>query len=129
MTIPARSEGEALIRRWMDGGDHSLLAEDVSWRVSPGYPVPHTEWKGRDEVARQFFPTLRLHFPHWRIVVDSFQPLADGRLLAAGAYEARDAAGRSGRVPFFHVWSVRDGQIAGVDAVADFGVFARMVQG
>ncbi|SHJ56667.1 Ketosteroid isomerase-related protein [Roseomonas rosea] len=120
---------EALIRRWMEGGDHSLLAEDVSWRVSPGYPVPRTEWRGRAEVEARFFPHLRRHFPHWRIMVEAFVPLADGRLLASGAYEARDAAGREGRVPFLHVWTVRGGLIAGVEAVADFGAFTRMVQG
>ncbi|MBP0446775.1 nuclear transport factor 2 family protein [Roseomonas sp. SSH11] len=123
------TEAEALIRRWMEGGDHSLLAADVSWRVSPGYPVPRTEWRGRDEVSGQFFPALRRHFPHWRIAVDSFVPLADGRLLASGAYDARHASGRTGTVPFLHVWTVRDGLIAGVEAVADFGAFAHVAQG
>jgi len=116
--------GEALIRRWMESGDHSLLAEDVSWRVSPGYPVPRTEWRGRAEVEGEFFPTLRRSFPHWRIVVDAFVLLSDGRILASGAYDARDSTGRDGRVPFLHVWSVRDGVIAGVEAVADFAAFA-----
>jgi hypothetical protein len=123
------TEAETLIRRWMESGDHALLAEDVSWRVSPGYPVPRTRWRGRAEVEGEFFPTLRRHFPHWRIVVEGFTPLADGRLLASGAYDARDAAGRTGRVPFLHLWTVRDGSIAGVEAVADFGEFAPLVQG
>ena len=128
--MTAGEEGaEALIRRWMGSGDHSLLAEDVSWRVSPGYPVPRTEWRGRAEVENEFFPTLRRHFPHWRIAVEGFAPLADGRLLASGAYDARDASGRAGRVPFLHVWTVRDGAIAAVEAVADFGAFAPLVQG
>jgi len=108
----------------MEGGDHRLLAADVDWRVSPGYPVPRTEWRGRAEVAEVFFPALRRHFPGWAIAVQSFAPLADGRLLAQGAYEARDHAGRTGRVPFLHLWTVRDGAIAAVQAVADFGVFA-----
>jgi len=120
------TDAESLVRRWMDTGDHTLLAEDVSWRVSPGYPVPRTEWHGRAEVSEQFFPTLRRHFPHWRIAVESFAPLADGRLLASGAYDARDSAGRSGQVPFLHVWTVRGGAIAGVEAVADFGAFAAL---
>jgi ketosteroid isomerase-like protein len=115
-----------LVRRWMECGDHSLLAEDVSWRVSPGYPVPRTEWRGRAEVEMQFFPALRRHFPHWKIRVESFVPLADGRLLARGAYDARDAAGREGTVPFLHIWTVRDGSIVPVEAVADFGAFARV---
>ena len=115
---------EALVRRWMESGDHALLAEDVRWRVSPGYPVPRTEWRGRAEVAEVFFPTLRRCFPHWKIVVDAFVPLVDGRLLASGAYDARDAKGRTGAVPFLHVWTVRDDAIAGVEAVADFGAFA-----
>ncbi len=117
-------EAEALIRRWMASGDHRLLAEDVDWRVSPGYPVPRTAWRGRDAVAGAFFPALRRHFPGWTIAVESFAPLADGRLLARGAYEARDAAGRTGQVPFLHLWTVRDGAIAAVEAVADFGAFA-----
>ncbi|WP_458093711.1 nuclear transport factor 2 family protein [Roseomonas sp. WA12] len=123
------TEAEALIRRWMESGNHSLLAEDVSWRVSPGYPVPRTEWRGRAAVEGEFFPTLRRHFPHWRIAVECFTPLADGRLLASGAYDARDAAGRTGRAPFLHIWTVRGGAIAGVEAVADFGEFAPLVQG
>ncbi|MBI0534590.1 nuclear transport factor 2 family protein [Roseomonas sp. KE2513] len=118
------TEAERLVRRWMESGDHSLLAEDVRWRVSPGYPVPHRDWHGRAAVANGFFPTLRRRFPHWRIAVESFSPLADGRLLASGAYDARDAGGRSGQVPFLHVWTVRDGTIAGVEAVADFAAFA-----
>ena len=118
------TEAEQLVRRWMESGDHALLAEDVRWRVSPGYPVPRTDWRGRAEVAEVFFPTLRRCFPHWRIAVDSFAPLADGRLLANGAYDARDAKGRTGQVPFLHVWTVGDGAIAGVEAVADFGAFA-----
>ena len=118
------TEAERLVRRWMESGDHGLLAEDVHWRVSPGYPVPRTEWRGRQEVAEVFFPTLRRHFPHWRIVVDGFAPLADGRLLASGAYDARDAAGHTGQVPFLHVWTLLGGAIAGVEAVADFSAFA-----
>ncbi|WP_338663820.1 nuclear transport factor 2 family protein [Pararoseomonas sp. SCSIO 73927] len=120
---------EALVRRWMESGDHSILADDVLWRVSPGYPVPRTEWHGRAEVENSFFPTLRRHFPHWKIAVESFTPLADGRLLARGSYDARDAAGREGRVPFLHVWSVTDGRIIGVEAVADFGAFAHVARG
>jgi ketosteroid isomerase-like protein len=117
------TSGEALIRRWIECGDHSLLAENVSWRVSPGYPVPRTEWRGRTEVAGSFFPTLRRHFPHWRIVVESFTPLADGRLLASGFYDACDATGRTGRVPFLHIWAVTGDSITGVEAVADFAAF------
>ena len=123
------TDAEALIRRWMEGGDHSLLAEDVSWRVSPGYPVPRTEWRGRAEVEETFFPTLRRHFPHWKIAVEAFTPLSDGRLLASGAYDARDASGRTGRVPFLHVWSVAGDRITGVEAVADFGAFAHVARG
>jgi ketosteroid isomerase-like protein len=120
----AAEQGEALIRRWMESGDHSLLAEDIAWRVSPGYPVPRREWRGRAEVEGTFFPALRRHFPQWRIAVDSFTPLADGRLLAIGACDARDSAGRTGRIPFLHVWTLGDGTIVGVEAVADFAAFA-----
>ena len=118
------TDAEALLRRWLESGDHSLLAENVLWRVSPGYPVPRGEWHGRAAVEGEFFPILRQHFPHWRIAVDTIAPLADGRLLASGAYDARDVAGRTGRVPFLHVWTLRDGAIAAVEAVADFAAFA-----
>ena len=116
---------EALIRRWMASGDHALLAEEIAWVVSPGYPVPRTRWRGRAEVEGEFFPTLRRHFPVWRIQVDGFAPLLDGRLLARGAYDAVDAGGRAGVVPFLHIWSATEQAITGVEAVADFAAFAR----
>lgn len=118
------AEAEALLRRWMGGAGHALLADDVDWLVSPGYPVPRRRWRGRAEVEGEFFPVLRRHFPVWRIVPAGFAPLADGRLLGRGHYDAVDAAGRVGSVPFLHLWRVAEGRIAAVEAVADFAEFA-----
>ena len=115
---------EALLRRWMDSGDHALLADDLDWRVSPGYPVPRQRWRGRVEVESVFFPTLRQTFPVWRLCPAGFAPLADGRLLAHGHYDAEDRRGRRGTVPFLHVWTVGNDRILGVEAVADFAAFA-----
>ncbi|UFN51173.1 nuclear transport factor 2 family protein [Roseomonas sp. OT10] len=118
------SPAEALLRRWMDSGDHGLLAGDVVWEVSPGYPVPRTSWRGRAEVEGVFFPTLRRTFPVWRIRPSAFAPLADGRLVVTGHYEAGHADGREGQVPFQHLWTIAGDRIAAVEAVADFAAFA-----
>ena len=123
MTLDPIAPAAALIRRWMKSGDHALLAEEVAWVVSPGYPVPRTAWRGRAEVEGTFFPTLRRTFPVWRIRPAGFAPLLDGRVVVTGHYEACHADGREGIVPFLHLWSVDGDRIAGVEAVADFAAF------
>jgi ketosteroid isomerase-like protein len=112
--------GQALetMQRWFAKPDHAMYADDIDWYV-PGYPVPHDRYRGRSAVADEYFPALRKHYSAWRIEADEFLEAGD-RVTVVGRYYGTTTAGTDVVIPFLHVWTVRDGKIAAVIAIAAF---------
>lgn len=110
-----------VMRRWFSPQrTPELLAETVVWRLSAGYPVPHRAWVGRDTILKDFLPCLRAQFASWGAVVANMIEAEGGRIVTLGHYEGSMTDGRAVKIPFLHVWTVQDGQITALDAVADW---------
>jgi len=60
------------LQSWFSSADVKLLAEDVVWKVSQGYPVSHHQYSSRNEVFEKFFPELGAHFSEWRAEPETF---------------------------------------------------------
>lgn len=117
--------GQALeiMRQWFAKPDAALYADDIDWYV-PGYPVPHERYRGRTAVAEEFFPAMRAHFSVWRAEADEFIEAGE-RVTVIGRYLGTTKGGADLVLPFLHVWTVRNGKIAGVIAATDTAQFAR----
>ena len=109
------------VRRWFSPErEPGLLAEDVVWALSPGYPAPRHEWVGRAAVLGEFLPQLRARFASWGAVVSDMIEAEGGRVITLGHYRGTLHDGRPVRIPFLHVWTVAEGRIVRLDAVADW---------
>lgn len=110
-----------VMRRWFSPQrSPELLDEEVVWRLSAGYPMPRREWVGRETILGEFLPQLRAQFSAWGAVVSVMLEAEGGRVVTHGHYEGATKDGRTVRIPFLHVWTVYDGRIKALDAVADW---------
>jgi len=122
--------GQALdvIKLWFSKPpDSSLYADDIDWYV-PSYPVPKERYSGRAAVTEDFFPAMRANFSAWRAEATEFIEAGD-RVTVVGRYLGTTTGGKDVVIPFLHVWTVRDGKIAGVNAAADTAQFDRNLPG
>lgn len=111
-----------IMRRWFSPQrTPDLLAPDVVWRLSAGYPMPKHEWSGRDTILAEFLPQLRAQFQSWGAVVAQMIEADGGRVITLGHYKGTRLTGGDVAIPFLHVWTVADGRITALDAVADWG--------
>lgn len=111
---------DAMQLRFSPGRTPDLLAEDVIWRLSGGYPMPRTEWVGREAILGEFLPRLRAQFTAWSAALSTMFEAEGGRVVTPGQYRGTMKDGREVAIPFLHVWTVRDGRIVALDAVADW---------
>lgn len=111
-----------VMRRWFSPQrTPDLLAEDVVWRLSAGYPAPKHHWTGRNAVLEEFLPLLRAQFSSWGAVMSNLIEAEGGRVIATGEYCGTTPDGRAVAIPFLHIWVVAEGRIVSLDAVADWG--------
>ena len=115
------SSALAVVQKWFDTLDKSLLSETLEWNV-PGYPVPKVQYIGRDDVLSHFFSDLASHFAAWDFKTTAVLPCKDGKHVAVqGAYlPTTKKSGTKIRIPFVHIWKVEEGVIVKVDACAAF---------
>ena len=112
------------LQKWFGLVDPNLLAEDVVWKVSSGYPVSQSEYHSRKEVFEKFFPELSAHFSKWGAKPETFiealnQVVVKGKYV--GCLKHSDIPIE---VDFIHIWTVHDGIITEVISVADTAQFA-----
>ena len=113
------------LQQWFSSGDASLLAENIKWKVSLGYPVPRQEYTSREEVFEQFFPELTSHFSEWKADPELFLESGD-HVTVKGRYLGRiKRSDKLIEVDFIHIWTVHEGIIIEVTAVADTAQFAQ----
>lgn len=113
------------LQRWFSSVDANLLAEDVVWRVSQGYPVSQHQYGSRKEVFEKFFPELSSHFSEWKAEPETFIESGD-KVTVKGRYVGRIKQSDAPiEVDFIHIWTVQDGVITEVVSVADTAQFAK----
>ncbi|MDJ0592738.1 MAG: nuclear transport factor 2 family protein [Pleurocapsa sp. MO_226.B13] len=113
-----------IVQKWFGSIDENLLAEDIIWKVSKGYPVSQTHYSSRQEVIKKFFPELLAHFSKWGAETEVFIE-ADNKVVVKGRYVGLIKQSDTPiEVDFIHIWTVRDGVIKEVESVADTAQFA-----
>lgn len=133
-TVPAAD----VVRRWYDligsGGGMSapeVVADDARWQLMDGFPAGGV-WHGRAAVFERYTPLLMQSFEDIRAVPDMVRPFADSEseVVAFGHYRGRTrSSGARFEIPFAHVWSVRNGKIAGLRQYTDTLLVAQAVAG
>ena len=113
------------LQKWFSSVDPNLLAEDVVWKVSSGYPVSRSQYHSRKEVFEKFFPELSAHFSKWGAEPETFIE-TDDKVVVKGRYVGRlKQSNMPIEVDFIHIWTIRDGIITEVTSVADTAQFAK----
>ncbi len=107
-----------IIRRWYERPGPEYLSPDISWTLVKGFPVDGT-FHGPREVFDAWWPQLMDKFSEWKPVATQLLPSGDS-VIGIGYYEgvAKGTAIRF-RASFAHVWTLRDGKIAGMYHCAD----------
>lgn len=111
------------LQKWFSSGDANLLAEDIVWEVSQGYPVSQSHYSSRKEVFEKFFPELRSHFSEWGAEPETFIEAGD-KVIVKGRYVGRIKQSNAPiAVDFIHIWTVQDETITEAVSVADTAQF------
>ncbi|MCG7210125.1 nuclear transport factor 2 family protein [Streptomyces arenae] len=94
------------------------VASDIVWDITPGFPGGGV-YQGWDSVARDFFGPMRPNFEALGSVPEQYFTDGDGHVFVLGQYHPETKAGNKADVRFIHLWTIRDGKIAGLVQAAD----------
>jgi uncharacterized protein len=96
----------------------SILAPELSWRQTPGWPEAD-EFRTPDEIVSGVFERLGAQWDGFKGVPEEF--LTDGeKVVVLGRYSGTSkATGRSFEAPFVHVFTVRGDVIVDMQQYAD----------
>jgi ketosteroid isomerase-like protein len=99
-------------------GLRSIMAPELSWRQTPGWPEAG-HFRTPDEVLAGVFGRLHEQWDGFKGVPAEF--LVDGdKVVVLGTYSATSRqTGRSFEAPFAHVFRVSDGAIVDMQQYAD----------
>ncbi|NEU72296.1 hypothetical protein PI95_006840 [Hassallia byssoidea VB512170] len=113
------------LQKWFSTIDANLLAEDIVWTVSPGYPVSQSQYSSRQEVFEHFLSELTAHFSQWAAKPEQLIE-AGNQVIVKGRYVGQvKHSNLPIEVEFIHIWTVQDGIITEVVSVADTAQFVR----
>ncbi|MGW3981909.1 nuclear transport factor 2 family protein [Streptomyces mirabilis] len=113
----------ALARRLYDSkGDpavsQEVMAPDIIWDVTPGFPNGGV-YNGLDSVGGDFFRRVFEVFESFYAEGEQFFEDADNHVFVLGHYRGVSKKGKTAKVRFIHLWTVRDGKLAHMQQAAD----------
>jgi len=84
--------------------------ENIEWTEAEGFPYGGT-YTGASAILENVFVKLATEWENFAAVPDEFLDAGD-KVVVLGTYSGRyNATGKSMKVPFAHVWTLRDGKI------------------
>ena len=105
---------ENLYRSFAAGDVPAVLnsfAEDIEWTEAEGFPYGGV-YRGGGEILENVFMKIATEWEGFSVVPDEFLDAGDA-IVALGHYSGKyNQTGKSMRVPFAHVWQLRDAKIA-----------------
>ncbi|MCG7210115.1 nuclear transport factor 2 family protein [Streptomyces arenae] len=112
-----------LVRRLYESGmapevTAEILTPDFVWDITPGFPHGGI-YHGWDNVARDFFGPMRPNYESFGSVPEHYYTDDHGHVFVLGHYHAETKTGNKADVRFIHLWTIRDGKIAGLVQAAD----------
>ncbi len=107
----------------------SLLHDDLHWTEAEGFPYYSGTWRKPQDVVERLLVPLMRDWSDFSAKADDY--MADGeRVVAFGVYAGTaKATGKSMRVPFAHLWRVRDHKITHFDMFTDTLLVHRAYKG
>jgi ketosteroid isomerase-like protein len=97
--------------------DFRFLAPDVEFHLSGAFPDLDPIYRGH-EGMRQLNDQLNAPWEEISLVPERLVDLGE-RVLVLSHFEARGRDGIEVRLPFAHVWTLRNGQVARMTAFSD----------
>lgn len=87
-----------------------VFDENIEWTEAEGFPYGGI-YTGADAIVENIFMKYGADWENFTVVPDEFLD-AGYRIVALGNYSGKyKATGKSMKVPFAHVWTLRDGKI------------------
>jgi len=84
--------------------------ENIEWTEAEGFPYGGT-YRGANAIVENVFMKLGSEWEGFSAVPDEFLDAGDN-IVALGHYSGKyNQTGKSMKVPFAHVWTLRDGKI------------------
>jgi ketosteroid isomerase-like protein len=106
----------------------AVLHTDLEWTEAEGFPYYSGTWRSPDEVLEKLLVPIANDWDDFAAKPDEFIETGE-RVISLGVYSGRSkATGKAMRAPFAHVWTVRDGKVAGFEMYTDTLLINRAMQ-
>lgn len=87
------------------------FADDIEWTEAEGFPYGGV-YRGGGEILENVFMRLAAEWEGFAVVPDELLDAGE-TIVALGHYSGKyNQTGKSMRVPFAHVWTLRDGRVS-----------------
>lgn len=103
----------------------SIWHDDIEWQGPDYDPLPQAgRYEGPDAIF-EMFGRLPEHWDDFRVTPDEWVEQGD-TVIALGHTEGRGkSTGEQVKVPFAHVWRIRDGKVERAQVLEDTAVLAK----
>ncbi len=103
----------------------SIWHDDIEWQGPDYDPLPQAgHYEGPDAIF-EMFGRLPEHWDDFRVTLDEWVEQGD-TVIALGHTEGRGkSTGEQVKVPFAHVWRIRDGKVERAQVLEDTAVLAK----
>jgi uncharacterized protein len=88
----------------------AVFDENIEWTEAEGFPYGGV-YTGGEAIVENVFMKLAAEWENFTVIADEFHDAGE-TIVALGHYSGKyTASGKSMRVPFAHVWTLRGGKI------------------
>lgn len=104
----------------------AVMSQEAVWDITPGF-FNAAVYEGTDAILA-FLKTNAQAFMSMTGVPERFFADDDGHVTVLGHYAVTAKDGRSDKVRFAHLWTIRDGKIVRLDQISDTLVLDQLRQ-
>jgi uncharacterized protein len=103
----------------------SIWSDDIEWQGPDYEPLPQSGRLNGPDAVFEMFGELPQHWDDFQVTPDEF--VEDGDTVVALGHTSGRAksSGEQVKVPFAHVWRMRDGKVGRAQILEDTAVIAR----
>lgn len=99
-----------IIQEFYETLNPEIIDPNVDWKLAEGFPADG-HYHGRKAVLEEWYPKLVAQFDDWKGIPDQLLDAGEA-IIGLGHYQGRSkVTGRTFKVPFAHIWFMKDGRI------------------
>ena len=97
----------------------------IDWHEPGGGRSPSGTFKGSSSVANDVFATVPQNFDEFQVEPEEYFDAGNEHVVVTGHFRGKSKSGQAFRLPYAHVWEMRNGKAVRMHNHVDVGLWAK----